>query len=215
MYCRNCGAESQDRVVLCTKCGVLMGDGYNYCPNCGFQHDPKAVICVKCGHGLKSVVKTNKGGSIRIASSNIRNKNVYTLPEAIKTCWNKYADFSGRACRAEYWFWGLFQFLIIMFITIFLVIATVLDDDVFITIVGVLFFIVCLVLFIPSLAVTIRRLHDIGFSGWMFLVSLVPYYGSVVLLVWGCQDSVGDNEYGNNPKSDKNKNMRLMGLQKN
>ena len=203
MYCRNCGAESQDRAVVCTKCGVLMGDGYNYCPNCGFQHDPKAVICVKCGHELKTFVKGNNGGASRRVVSDIQNKNVYTLSEAIKSCWNKYADFSGRACRAEYWFRGLFQGIILTIPTILLVIATSTFDDVFISVSAVLLILSSLILFLPSLAVSIRRLHDIGLSGWWYLIGLVPYLGGVLLLLWATKDSMEDNEYGTNPKSDK------------
>lgn len=201
MYCRNCGAESHDRAVVCAKCGVLMGDGYNYCPNCGFQHDPKAVLCVECGHELRPFVK--KGEAARIMSSNIKNENVYTLPEAVQSCWNKYANFSGRACRAEYWFWTLFQWIVMLFLTLLLVIAVSADDEYFGIMVSVLSVIICLILFLPSLAVLIRRLHDIGFSGWWCFMGLIPSCGSIVLLILAMCDSVNDNEYGTNPKSDK------------
>lgn len=60
---------------------------------------------------------------------------------------------------------------------------------------------VVLVNLLPTLAVTVRRLHDTGRSGWWCLISLVPLVGTILLLVWLCQDSeYGTNAYGNNPK---------------
>lgn len=53
MYCKNCGTELNENAVVCTKCGVLVGDGNKFCPNCGAEPDPLAVICVKCGYELK------------------------------------------------------------------------------------------------------------------------------------------------------------------
>ena len=58
-------------------------------------------------------------------------------------------------------------------------------------------------LFMPSLSVCVRRLHDIGKSGWMLLIGLIPYIGGIILLILYCKDSMGDNEYGTNPKSNK------------
>ena len=48
MYCKNCGAELNENAVVCTKCGVLVGEGNKFCPNCGAEPDPLAAICVKC-----------------------------------------------------------------------------------------------------------------------------------------------------------------------
>lgn len=53
-----------------------------------------------------------------------------------------------------------------------------------------------IVVIIPELAISVRRLHDIGKSGWWMLLLLVPFIGPIVLLVWFCQKSVGDNQYG-------------------
>ncbi|WP_291354334.1 DUF805 domain-containing protein [Acinetobacter sp. UBA3106] len=86
-----------------------------------------------------------------------------------------YANFKGRARRKEYWFFALVQFII-------LVIAQIID-----TILGtefVFYAIVVLALFIPSLAVAVRRLHDTGRSGWWFLIALIPLIGTILLIVW-------------------------------
>lgn len=106
-------------------------------------------------------------------------------------CFKKYADFSGRARRKEYWMFTLFN-----------VIATVL-----IFIIGLLIqfqwlsVIYCLAVLVPSLAVIVRRLHDIGKSGGWFFISFVPFVGGIILLVFECMDSQpGENAYGPNPK---------------
>jgi len=104
---------------------------------------------------------------------------------------NKYADFSGRARRSEYWYFFLFNMIAMMA-------ATVVD--------GVLgysffYFIYGLAAFVPGLAVSVRRLHDTGRSGWFLLISIIPIIGAIILLVFMVQDSApGANEYGSNPK---------------
>jgi len=66
----------------------------------------------------------------------------------------------------------------------------------------VVFFIYSLLVLVPGLAVAVRRLHDIGKSGWMLLIGLIPIVGGIILLIWAASDSQpGDNQYGPNPKS--------------
>jgi uncharacterized membrane protein YhaH (DUF805 family) len=111
--------------------------------------------------------------------------------EAIKSCLSKYVEFSGRAPRSEFWFWYLFQVLV--------AIAALIVDGVLGT-GGLLYMGAVFGLFLPGLAVTVRRLHDIGKSGWFYLFILIPLVGPILLLVWFCQDSDGgDNQYGPNP----------------
>lgn len=101
--------------------------------------------------------------------------------EAISTCFNKYATFSGRATRAEYWWWTLFNFIVS-------IVAC------FIPFVG---WLLTLALFIPSLAVAWRRLHDIGKAGGWWFISLIPLVGTILLLVWNCTKSEPyDNRFG-------------------
>ena len=98
--------------------------------------------------------------------------------EAIKVCFNKFADFNGRARRSEFWWFQLFAYLVS----------------------SVTCGIGALVLFIPLLAVTARRLHDTNHSGWWQLIQLIPF-GFILIIIWGVQDSdPGHNEYGPNPK---------------
>ena len=109
--------------------------------------------------------------------------------EAIKVCFQKYATFSGRARRSEYWYFVLFNFLVMIGVTILgielekSVGSANIKDTKELSVEDCLFFIIRLALFIPRLAVTIRRLHDIGKSGWYYLVSLIPYIISIILFV--------------------------------
>ena len=99
-----------------------------------------------------------------------------------------YANFAGRARRAEYWWFTLAN--IIAIIVLALLMAAV---KIFI----VLYVIYALALIIPSIAVTIRRLHDTDKSGWWILIGLVPFVGGLILLVLMCIDSTrGTNQWG-------------------
>ncbi|RSD28497.1 DUF805 domain-containing protein [Mesobacillus subterraneus] len=116
----------------------------------------------------------------------------------------QYADFTGRARRKEYWIFALFN-TIILFALSFL--------GEFVELFGYLLVIYNLAVIVPSLAVTARRLHDTGRSGWWQLISLIPIAGGIVLLVFLCFDSVnGENKYGPNPKQaidDKDGDLQL------
>lgn len=103
----------------------------------------------------------------------------------------KFADFTGRARRTEFWMYILFYF-------IFYVVLAVVDG-----ILGsfALTGIFSLVMLIPSLSISARRLHDTGRSGWWQLLNLIPLIGAIVLIIFYVQDSVEDNEYGGNPKA--------------
>lgn len=108
----------------------------------------------------------------------------------------KYFIFSGRSKRLEYWVFYSLNFILFLILG---VIATAIPSttDIIKTLGGVL----GLVLLIPSMAVSIRRLHDIGKSGWGLLIQLIPIIGSILLLVLMLTKSnPGDNQYGPNPK---------------
>jgi uncharacterized membrane protein YhaH (DUF805 family) len=104
-----------------------------------------------------------------------------TFQESIKSCIQKnYANFNGRATRSEYWWFLLFQCIII-------IVAA--------SISAALYGLVVLGLILPSLAVSVRRLHDVNKSGWFYLFILIPLIGPILLFVWFCSDSV---DKGNN-----------------
>jgi uncharacterized membrane protein YhaH (DUF805 family) len=109
----------------------------------------------------------------------------------------KYAVFSGRARRAEYWFFVLFNFLISIGLAIVDAVLGLTSDSGF----GPLQSLYGLAVFVPSLAVSVRRLHDTNRTGWWLLIALIPIVGAVVLLIFMVTDSdAGANQYGPNPK---------------
>lgn len=114
--------------------------------------------------------------------------------EAIISVIFQYAVFSGRACRSEYWYWVLFV-LLANFATVILDAAIFPGNE--LSPINAIF---CLTAFVPGLAVTARRLHDIDRSGWWQLLGLVPIIGWIVLLVWAAlKGDERSNRFGDNP----------------
>ena len=110
----------------------------------------------------------------------------------------KYAVFSGRARRKEYWFFFLFNLIISIILNLIDNATGTFDPE---TGVGILGTIYLLAVLIPAIAVTIRRLHDTGRTGWWILISFIPLIGAIVLLVFLVFDSEPEsNQYGPNPK---------------
>jgi uncharacterized membrane protein YhaH (DUF805 family) len=111
----------------------------------------------------------------------------------------KYVTFSGRARRTEYWMFLLFNL-------IFMVVAIALDNlfktTVSGSIYGAIYYIYSLAVFLPGLAVTVRRLHDVNKTGAMIFVALIPLVGAIWLLVLDCTEGTrGVNQYGPDPKA--------------
>ena len=114
--------------------------------------------------------------------------------EAIQSGFSNYVNFQGRARRSAYWFWVLFVFAAS-------IVASILDIMIFgsesYTPLSTLF---GLAVFLPGLAVAVRRLHDIGRTGWWILLYFVPIVGWIILIIWHCQPGEpGTNQYGPNP----------------
>ena len=117
--------------------------------------------------------------------------------EYYKKCWQKYSFFRGRARRAEYWYFVLYNFLLTFAVSLVDAYTFGVNDNG----TGLFGGLYSLAIFIPSLAVGVRRMHDTGRSGWTLLWNLVPVIGWIILLVYSCQDSQpGGNKWGPNPK---------------
>jgi uncharacterized membrane protein YhaH (DUF805 family) len=111
---------------------------------------------------------------------------------------NKYATFEGRARRKEYWFYVLFYVLVFCVLAFVDGLIGTFSEEAGLGLISGLFVLATLV---PSLAVTVRRLHDTDRSGWWVLIGLIPIAGDLVLLVFTVMDSQpGANQYGPNPK---------------
>lgn len=117
----------------------------------------------------------------------------------------QYADFNGRARRKEFWMFTLINFIIIMALQTIMMMVGGMNPEaggIAMAIMGLLG-LYSLAVFIPSLAVSVRRLHDTNRSGWWLLISLVPIIGAIVLIVFYVQNSQpGSNQYGENPKEE-------------
>ncbi|MFN2746778.1 MULTISPECIES: DUF805 domain-containing protein [Bacillus] len=135
-------------------------------------------------------------------------------------CLKNYADFEGRARRKEYWMFCLFNALICFTLFILSIIIVGILTAGITTAAGfdgyqvgyvagygggmlgyILIILYQLAVLVPSLAVGVRRLHDIGKSGWWIFIGFIPLVGAIILLIFYCQDSEkNDNQYGVNPK---------------
>ncbi|MDA8051774.1 MAG: DUF805 domain-containing protein [Rhodospirillales bacterium] len=110
---------------------------------------------------------------------------------AVSTCFRKYAVFGGRASRAEFWWFVLFSLLSYLAVAIVGGILAGLRGRQLLSLLW------WLVLFLPYISVEVRRLHDIGRSGWWWWLGLVPLIGGIVLLVWACTAGTpGPNRFG-------------------
>ncbi len=149
-----------------------------YCKNCGKQLPDGAQYCDGCG------ARQVAGGYVSY-TQNREPKPSVNFIDAVKLFFTKYADFNTRSRRSEYW-WS------VLFCAVVGSLATgILKDYAWIW---------SLVVLIPTIAISVRRLHDIGRPGTWYLLNLIPVVGSIILLVWYCQDSTGDNQWGSNPK---------------
>lgn len=127
-----------------------------------------------------------------------------TFSKAVSICFKqKYTTFTGRATRSEYWLFNAFTVILAIGLSLFSYFAGYATTYDVYTATGISQFCVIvylLVLFCPSLAVTIRRLHDTGRSGWWCLISFIPYVGNIILLVFMCLGSEQkNNRYGSIP----------------
>ncbi|MDR0336823.1 MAG: DUF805 domain-containing protein [Planctomycetaceae bacterium] len=174
-----------------------------FCSACGSQLLPNSNVCQNCGCHVKNQRK-------KINSDGLGDKfdsNGIGYADVLK----KYADFSGRARRSEYWRFTIYNTVILPLflaslgiIIIFLMNLSSAKIETKFIVIGVLaavYLLYNLLIFLPSLAVCVRRLHDTGNSGWMVLITLIPIVGLIILLVLLVQDSQpGNNQHGQNPK---------------
>jgi uncharacterized membrane protein YhaH (DUF805 family) len=150
-----------------------------FCQKCDCENPDGAKFCSNCGTNIAALKISSRLANPRSTAEGSRP----TFGQSISICLRKYADFNGRASRPEFWWFQLFIFLLNWGLL-------VLDNSV------TLSFIFILGVWLPSLAVTARRLHDVGRSGWWMLIS-ITVIGLVPFYYW--MASKGDdlaNEYG-------------------
>ena len=124
-----------------------------------------------------------------------------TFTNAIATCFRKYADFSGRARRSEYWMFMLFTTIVEVLTTVIFTTIIPLTVEIDGSEFSIVYLVACVIFILPKLAVSVRRLHDIGKSGWFYLISLIPVVGQIIFFIWCVKDSEArTNKYGQDPK---------------
>ena len=127
----------------------------------------------------------------------------------LKVVRDNYANFTGRARRQEYWMFQLFNIIIIFALIVILMgLGALIDAPGLISI----YLIYVLAIIIPSLAVSVRRLHDTGKSGWYYLVSFIPFIEGIWLIILlATEGDVGPNEYGADPKKPNDLEINEIG----
>lgn len=194
--------------MFCKNCGTNVGES-RFCPNCGSPVN----VAPESSAPIAAPVAASYAGSA------VPEKSVGIF-KAYAMMFKNYSNFSGRSRRSEYWGATVANFLIMLvagFLAFFMfydhmvAIAPYLEyTDDFSTVMRlmqplmwyfVIFILYAIILIIPSISLTVRRLHDTGKSGWCYLLSFIPYVGSIIILVLTLLDSTpGPNKYGPNPK---------------
>lgn len=165
--------------MYCRNCGHAIVAGHDTCPQCGCRGGND--YCQECGAptaGSKHLCM-RCGAELEITLAD-GSHPVGTFGEAVKMGFKRYATFRGRANRAEYWLWILF----VVIITSFVVVG----------------WIALPVIIIPTMSITARRLHDVGKSGWLQLLFLIPVVGLYPLFLLMRSGQKGDNRFGFNPE---------------
>ena len=160
-------------------------------PPSGVPASPSGYLAPSSGSVAPSFPgQENPGFSYSTSSG----PKMVSFEDSVRIGLSKYATFSGRATRSEYWFFSLFYALVI-FATFWL---SILLDNEFVALLAVG---IWLALFLPSISVLVRRLHDTGKSGWWYWLALVPF-GGIAVIVFLCQQSeLAANKYGPAPLS--------------
>lgn len=230
--CPECGAKISEQAPRCPNCGcpssVILEKSIMICSECGCEHERGLANCPQCGFPNPNRVQYQTHGQIDTLPGAEKHNNYHAdfsehkqdnhlqscsetrsvgFGEAIRICCvKKYATFSGRASRSEYWFFALFTWLI-----------TIIPNCIYLgyrsdyeylpnnlrVICMISFFIVLflsLILFLPTLGVIVRRLHDSNKSGFWLLLVLVPIIGALIVFIFTLLPSDPyENEYGPKP----------------
>ena len=161
--------------MYCKKCGRPLGQGSTVCHHCGTRVTPD---------------QTPKDPSKPAPKP--------TFFQAVKLFFVRYLDFSGRSRRSEYWYAQLFQLIVFVLLWAINYFCVPRGSHELTTLVMLAMVAFSIAIFLPDVAIMVRRLHDSGKSGWLYLLSLIPF-GNLVLLIFMCLDSTEDNQWGADP----------------
>ncbi|MCI5735023.1 MAG: DUF805 domain-containing protein, partial [Eubacterium sp.] len=203
--CKTCGAKLNDDAAFCYICGGAAVQADTIKAPTDFDDTEATTVLNESEFDDKAEETTVLSGNSPYQNGNsYQNNNLYQggnnqseysniiEKPSFKDCyikfWKNYTNFSGRARRSEYWYVVLANILISL-VTMIPYVGPVIDG---------LYMIAILV---PTLALMVRRLHDLGKDWYYIFFALIPLVGQIIMLVWFCTDSqVGANEFGENPK---------------
>ncbi|MFZ2969623.1 MAG: DUF805 domain-containing protein [Minisyncoccia bacterium] len=189
-YCSNCGKPIFAEDKFCGSCGAKINYSFS-------EENAESVGNNPPRTEKEQFAKTNsanKQDNGQVKYENIDNTEEQSSFDYYNQVLCKYSDFNGRSTRAEYWYFMLYNIIIAILIAFF---GAIIGDEE-----GVLYILYLFIMLIPHWAVSVRRLHDIGKSGWIFLVGFIPLIGFLWLLILFTTDSEsGVNKYGPNPKN--------------
>ncbi|MFA5562370.1 MAG: zinc-ribbon domain-containing protein [Eubacteriales bacterium] len=169
MYCRNCGKPMDPAASFCVTCGMKVGQRHpngrlvsNFCKNCGKPIDPAADVCLSCG------VAVQEGSFSRSMNTFWQDVQQSVFRHFIDMLRNIF-DYEGRTGVAPFWWAILFGWLFSLLFAWSWVIPAIIA--------------------LAFISLQVRRLHDVGRSGWFLLFWLLPLVGWLVLLILYCQPS--------------------------
>lgn len=163
--------DNHSALITCSKCNATISDKAKFCPNCGAKNN---------------ILSSNE----KQISDNGITKPQRSLFDWFLFAYKKFFVFKGRATRIEFWSFMLFATIITLCFDVIIFLIFKNDMDTYVLIIDIFY---CLFILPPTLAVSVRRIHDIGKSGlWVF----VP----IINFIFYLQDSVDDNRYGKNLK---------------
>ena len=162
--------------MTCRKCGELLSDNAKFCTACGAAVENNGTVINPVHQRADDCVHE---GHV------VGSSQPVGFLEAVKRAFQHYADFNGRARRSEYWWFTLFNIIVGS------IIGAIAPESSWIW---------TLIVLVPGTALVVRRLHDVGRSGWFYLWILVPLAGYIIMLIQLLKDSAPDNQWGPNPK---------------
>ena len=168
--------------MFCSHCGSPIHQGDQFCPNCGAPVSPQ--------RNAQNPQQSQYQSDSRYRQAHVSPAGAVGFADAVKMFFTKYTDFNTRSGRSEFWFAQLFLLLVRVALPM---LGHLLRFHSWLPSVW------ALVILIPSLALCVRRLHDIGKSGVYYLWILLPFVGWIILLVQLCMESAPDNQWGPNP----------------
>ena len=161
-----------------------------YCKKCGRPLDPQSTVCHNCGTPVSPDQQNLVPGQTAPRPNFI---------QAVKLFFSQYLTFGGRSRRSEFWYAQLFQFLGVIAFYLLMILGDSIGSQGVVTFGYLAMILFALAVILPNLAITIRRLHDTGKSGFWYFISMVPF-GNIILFIFMVMDSTEDNQWGSNPK---------------